>query len=144
MVNEWGKEGAGLQRKQRKRRCSHQIKIPEYSTDQQNHMQLSSSHTSLYFQDMWSSRFWRPNISPPARCEREKIISRNPASVLLTALCIITTALVLSFFSSSPALLYISEVDYTYHYLGCRSSFVGQSNAHTTYLAYAAQAYIYL
>ena len=98
MADEWCEEGAGLQRKQRKRGCIHQIKIPEYSTDQQNHTQLSSPHISLYFQDMWSSRFWRPNISPPARCEREKTISRNPAFIPLTALFIITAALVLSFF----------------------------------------------
>ena len=57
MVNEWCKEGAGLQtllfsKGEKKRRGIHQIKISEYSTDQQNHMQLSSSHTSLYFQDM--------------------------------------------------------------------------------------------
>ena len=83
MVNEWCKEGAGLQtllfsKGEKKRRGIHQIKISEYSTDQQNHMQLSSSHTSLYFQDMWNSRFWRwPNRSPPARCRKEKIISKK-------------------------------------------------------------------
>ena len=33
---------------------------------------------------------------------------------------------------------------HTYHYFGCCSSFVGQSNAHATYLAYVSWAYIYL
>lgn len=141
------------QSKKNKTKEIHQIKISEHSTDRQNQMETSSSHTSLYFQEMWSSRFWkRPNRSPPAMAvpgaKKRRRPLRNPGFFTLHSQSwawglrilwllppIFITALVLSFFYSLPVLLYVSEVDYTHHYFGCPSSFTGQSNAHATYLS---------